>query len=410
MTDIALRAGRLVLDSADFRVNANAWRLLPFALVLALISLNAELRTVTLGALSDAYLAVSVFVAGTLAVVYLFESSFKADIGKLLERSGFWQSPFAAILGALPGCGGAIIVITQYARGYVSFGGVVAVLVATMGDAAFLLLAREPSTGAMIFVLGFVVGTISGWIVDAIHGRHFMRAKAGDARASCLGKLPDEREVDRWLRAFDGGALLYQLNRIWLALLVPGIILGGLLAFQVDTDVLFGPLGQYGPTEVIGAAGALLCLAMWALARDGNSHAGRMATAFSRRSVWARMISDTNFITTWVIFGFLVYEVAVHAAGSGIETFFQVWAPFVPAMAVIVGFLPGCGPQIVVTTLYLTGIVPLSAQIGNAISNDGDALFPAIALAPRAAVLATLYSAVPALIFAYGYYFLFEIG
>ena len=60
--------------------------------------------------------------------------------------------------------------------------------------------------------------------------------------------------------------------------------------------------------------------------------------------------------------------------------------------------MPGCGPQVLVTTMYLAGIVPLSAQIGNAISNDGDALFPAIAIAPKVAVVATIYSAVPAII------------
>ena len=74
------------------------------------------------------------------------------------------------------------------------------------------------------------------------------------------------------------------------------------------------------------------------------------------------------------------------------------------------GFLPGCGPQIVVTTFYINGSIPLSAEIGNAISNDGDALFPAIALAPKAAVIATLYSAVPAMIVAYGYMFLFCVA
>ena len=56
-----------------------------------------------------------------------------------------------------------------------------------------------------------------------------------------------------------------------------------------------------------------------------------------------------------------------------------------------------------VTTLYLAGAIPLSAQISNAISNDGDALFPAIAIAPKVAIIATLYSAVPALIFGYGW-------
>ena len=61
-----------------------------------------------------------------------------------------------------------------------------------------------------------------------------------------------------------------------------------------------------------------------------------------------------------------------------------------------------------VATFYLNGYIPLSAELGNAISNDGDALFPAIALAPKAAIIATIYSAVPAIIVAYGYMFLFE--
>ncbi len=91
-----------------------------------------------------------------------------------------------------------------------------------------------------------------------------------------------------------------------------------------------------------------------------------------------------------------------------LKLFFEVWTPLVPLIAILFGFLPGCGPQIIVATFYLNGFIPLSAEIGNAISNDGDALFPAIALAPKAAVLATLYSALPALIVAYSYMFIFE--
>ena len=77
-------------------------------------------------------------------------------------------------------------------------------------------------------------------------------------------------------------------------------------------------------------------------------------------------------------------------------------------LAILIGFLPGCGPQILVTSLYLNGAIPFSAQLGNAISNDGDALFPAIALSPRAALLATVYSAVPAVLIAYSYWWWFE--
>ena len=87
---------------------------------------------------------------------------------------------------------------------------------------------------------------------------------------------------------------------------------------------------------------------------------------------------------------------------------FDIWLPLVPLIAILFGFLPGCGPQIIVATFYLNGFIPLSAEIGNAISNDGDALFPAIAMTPKAAILATLYSAFPAVIFAYSYFLIFE--
>lgn len=403
MTEQVLAVGRRLFGTGEFNIGRAGWRTFALLVIALLLVASPEVRAVTMQAMADAYLQVTVFVAGTLAIVYSLEHVLKADLGKSLSRAGRWQSAISAFLGALPGCGGAIIVVTQYTRGYVSFGSVVSVLVATMGDAAFLLLAREPLTGLLIFAVGLGIGTVSGWVVDAIHGTSFMRPECTD----------DDREMpcaDAEARDADAARArgVFRLSPAWLTWLVPGIVLGILVAFQVDTDAFAGSLSAVEPTLWFGFAGALLCFVMWVFAPVQNSHAGRQSYAISRQSTWTRIILDTNFITTWVIFGFLVFEIATYLAGSGIEHFFKVWTPFLPLMGVLVGFLPGCGPQIVVTTLYLSGLVPLSAQLGNAISNDGDALFPAIALAPRAAVLATLYSAVPALIVAYGYFFAFE--
>jgi hypothetical protein len=119
-------------------------------------------------------------------------------------------------------------------------------------------------------------------------------------------------------------------------------------------------------------------------------------------------MDDTNFITTWVVFAFVGYELLVSAFGMDLGATLNVWAPLVPAMAILIGLIPGCGPQILVTSLYVSGAIPLSAQLGNAISNDGDALFPAIAVAPKAALVATVYSALPAIMVAYGWYLLME--
>ncbi len=258
-----------------------------------------------------------------------------------------------------------------------------------MGDAAFLLLAAEPMTGVAVYALGAVVGMISGTVINATHSPDFMRV----ARPSA-DYPPSQEHTERH----------HPLRKVWLVLFVPGLVLGALDLMTVDTDALFGPLAAYGPTQVLGVIGALLAFAMWTFDPDlrfdpGVAPCGGPVT---------RMIDTTNFVTVWVIVGFMVYELGVHFTGIDLAGLFQTWAPLIPLFAVLVGFLPGCGPQIVVTTLYISGAMPLSGQLGNAISNDGDALFPAIAIAPRAAVVATLYSAVPALIVAYGYFAVFE--
>ncbi len=80
-----------------------------------------------------------------------------------------------------------------------------------------------------------------------------------------------------------------------------------------------------------------------------------------------------------------------------------------PLGVLAIGYLPVCGHPILVTSIYLSVAAPISAQISNAISNDGDALFPMIALAPKAAFVATIYSAIPACVVGYSFYFLFEI-
>ena len=402
MTELVLKSGRYALNWVAVKWPANIWRLVVLAVLASIANVSPELRAIVFSSISDAYLQVTVFVAGTLAVVYLFEGAFRFNLGRFMAQARFYQAPIASFLGALPGCGGAIIVITQYTKGYVSFGSVVAVLIATMGDAAFLLIAREPLTGLAIMAIGLVCGTLFGWLVDSIHGQEFMRPAINtstDNTNRILDKSPNKP-----------GNKLDVLNWPWIAFVVPGVVLGLFVAMQLESDYLFGPISTMKPTHWFGVAGGLLCLIMWTLGQQSNSYVvkGEGSSDVETYTTSNRIIKDTNFVTSWVVLGFLSYELAVYFTGSGIENWFKVYAPFVPLVAVLVGFIPGCGPQIVITTLYLSGVIPLSAQLGNAIANDGDALFPAIALAPRAAILATIYSAVPAFIIGYGYYFLIE--
>ena len=353
-------------------------------------------------ALSDAYLAVSVFVAGTLALVFAAERAFKTDLGAWLQKYQRWQVPAAALLGAFPGCGGAIIAITQYTRGYLSFGGVVATLTATMGDAMFLLLAREPQTAVGILALAIIVGTISGYIVDAIHGPGFMRSKKSNTSDKTAPRNYDQR---------NSATNLSQTERLWITLIVPGVVMGLLGAFQVDVDEWLTQWTTASPALLLGISGAVLAVAMWV--RQGGEQTtqgcdNREQCQVQQPSMAQSVMRTTNFVTAWVVFAFVGYEVLIAATGVNLANAFSVWGPLVPAIAVLIGFVPGCGPQLLVTSFYLSGAIPLSAQLANAMANDGDALFPAIAAAPKAAMVATLYSAIPALIVGYGWYFIME--
>ena len=358
---------------------------------------DPSLFEVMFAAIADAYLQVSTFVAGTLLLFFLAERAFKFDLTTALAESGKWQVPLAAALGALPGCGGAIIVVTKYVSGRLSFGSVLATLTATMGDAAFLLLAKEPLTGFFIIGLGFAVGIVTGYIVDAIHGRDFMRPKNTD-----IVRHPDLSDPEH--EDFSN----QMLDRIWMIIFLPGLVLGLMLAFQIDVDAMFGTENISAPASLLGFIGGMLCFGMWALPRliPALRRSPATAEAAEGDSIIRRTIADTNFVTSWVIFAFLLFEVTIHLTNLDLNALFGSVVAFAPLIAVIIGFVPGCGAQILVTTLYLSGYLPLSAQIGNAISNDGDALFPAIALAPGAAIMATFYSAIPALLISYGWFFL----
>ena len=106
----------------DIVDNLTIAKSLALAGIIALI-FYAPTRDILLSSLSEAYYQVSVFVAATLMGLMLFERVKKRGMHEMLSRHSRWQVLIAAVLGAVPGCGGSIFVVTQYIRGSMSFGG-----------------------------------------------------------------------------------------------------------------------------------------------------------------------------------------------------------------------------------------------------------------------------------------------
>ena len=179
----------------------------------------------------------------------------------------------------------------------------------------------------------------------------------------------------------------------YVGLTLPGLVFGVTQVTGADIIAIFGT----GLIFPLALAGSFLGLFIWA-----TSPLKAMTNIADHPLT--RVAEETSFISIWVIIAYLSYSYAETFGGFDLQAAFGTIGVLLPLIAVLVGFVPGCGPQVLVATLYLNGVLPFAALIGNAISNDGDALFPAIALNPRAALIATGYSALPALVVAYGFY------
>ncbi len=331
-----------------------------------------KIQEVTVGPIMDAYFQVSVFVAVTLLIFFSLEKYLHIDVGKVMQDGEKWQVPTATLLGLLPGCGGAIIVITSFARGKVTLGAMVGALIATMGDAAFLLLTQEPTTYVKVILISAIAGILTGWMVDKYH--------------------PGEIYTVAKVRTLHVVGEIRMRDIAYIVLAVPGLILGILGLMQID---IYG----FGTSIIaLGIGGAIISILIWCISPV-------QAITLSDDHPFTRTAEETSFVTIWVFVAFLLYEYSYAFFGLDLAVIAQAAWLYIPLLAVLIGFIPGCGPQILVTTLYLQGIIPFAGLIGNAIANDGDALFPAIALTPRMAIIATLYSGIPALIISY--YFLF---
>lgn len=103
-----------------------------------------------------------------MVAVELAELKFGDAMRRVLTQRRGLQYVIAAALGVTPGCVGAFLVVSLYKAGLVGFGALAAVMLATAGDEAFVMLATIPRTTVWIFGLCLLVGIVGGALADAL--------------------------------------------------------------------------------------------------------------------------------------------------------------------------------------------------------------------------------------------------
>ncbi|MEQ4304758.1 putative manganese transporter [Plantactinospora sp. B6F1] len=395
--------------------------------------------------LADAFMQVGVYVAVMVALFGWLRWRYGDRVTDHLTLRPRLGPLVGAVLGVSPGCGGAIILMPLYARGKVSFGTVVAALAATMGDSSWVVIAADPVFALRIHALLFAVGLVTGYTVDllgidpanALPGRTRRSsrrrtavpgygasdpvpaygasvptgaasacpaARAGtDDRAGTPVARPASATLAVALPAGAEPGRPAGMSLVFWGLTMPAFLVSVPVVFHaVDQRRLTGALGGVDPYLALGCCGTLVALLIFAAGR-GRFADDTVATASpsTRREALRHSAHEASFITVWVAVAYLGWQILSTTTGfDGSQLAFAGAAGVL--VGALIGLIPGCAVQIVFTGIFVTGGLPVTTLVANAISQDGDALIPLAALRRRAAATATVITTVPALLVGLG--------
>jgi hypothetical protein len=83
-----------------------------------------------------------------------------------LRQNRFGQVVLGAGLGIIPGCMGGFAAVSMYSHKLLSFGALIAMMIASSGDEAFVMLAMIPKEALLLMAVLFAVAILVGWLVD----------------------------------------------------------------------------------------------------------------------------------------------------------------------------------------------------------------------------------------------------
>lgn len=373
----------------------------------------------------EAFLTVGVFVSITLFLIGLIDYKFNGIIISHLEKKGTHQVILASLLGLIPGCGGAIIMVPLYVLGKISFGALVAAFITTMGDAAFIILVGAPKIYFWILLISGFTGITSGIFIDKFNIGKNIKINLTHNKLEEINRSSEIKDhhhkhfahthddiIDKVLHRSHTSIFMFKFtHNIWYKIFWGLIILSIPLAIEHLSHGHHHSHEEHSIFEIVGFLGTFLCIAYTIISRkftQGSNFDKVESKLNSIKETIIHSAEETAFLITWVFVAFFLYGIGIKLIG-GEEKLLELISQngfLVVIVATCFGLIPGCGPQILIASLYLADIVPFSALAANAICNDGDALFPLLALNKKSALMVTIYNVIPALVVGGILYFL----
>jgi hypothetical protein len=307
-------------------------------------------------ALTDAVM-ITAFVAVMMIVIEYISVLTEGAFQKAVTRSRLWQYVAAVVLGSLPGCLGPFTVVALYTHRIVPIGAVIAAMIATSGDEAFIMLALFPATALWLMLGLAALGLAVGPLVDLMVGR------AGEP---CPRLVVHSGET---CRCFPGRAILDQWRR-------PGTARAVLMSCMVVYVVVVAT-GLAGPPEWNWIRSTLLLVGVL-----GGFVASTVPDHFLQHHLWDHVVrKHVPRVFVWTLA--VLVLVAVLGGLVDLESVIHEnrWA--VLGVAALLGIIPESGPHLIFVTMFYEGDIPLSILLASSIVQDGHGMLPLLAESRR---------------------------
>ncbi len=307
-------------------------------------------------------LMITSFVLVVMLIIEYLNVQTRGKWSKGLKTSRWMQVVVASVLGIVPGCLGTFTVVSLYSHRIMNFASLVAVMIASSGDEAFLMLAMMPDTFIWLTLIIFGLAILTGLVLNLF-------PKIADYQPFSLDHDLHLHSGDHKLTCFQKEMILPQLRNI--------SSIRALFIIGISILLIFIAFGEIGPEEwnwisTILFGGSIVTLFIVLTVPEH----------FLEDHIWEHIIKKHFLkIFLWSFGAILV----IHLLEDQIDV--QSWIEhniyLILVVALLVGLIPESGPHMVFISLFMAGTIPFSILLANSIVQDGHGSLPLLAESKR---------------------------
>lgn len=310
-------------------------------------------------------LTISVFVFVMMMFIDYLSVMARGRMDRLIGRGTLRQYVLTSFLGVAPGCLGSFMNVSFYVRGLISFGALTGGMLATSGDAAFVMLAEFPADAMVLFCALFILGVVFAFLIDRIVP--ILKIQLCE---DCRFVETHPQEVCRLLgpREVLGQIRNLTLSRFLLLCLLV-IALYGALAGHI--------LGDGWDWERVTFTGLLALAGVIVLSVPDHYLEEHIWNHIAKKHLWKIFLWSFGVLLL-VDLGLRFFEV---------QEFMKQNMVWVLVAASLAGLVPEFGPQLVFVMMYARGMIPFSVLLASSIIQDGHGVIPLLSYSIRDSLL-----------------------